>query len=167
MYAHLAHCNALGLMTFHRKSKRESTTREPAKQKPAKRESAKRESAKQEPEQVSVLAHYPLARQRRGRIYGYKIPAEFLLEYSKNNNLFRPDDDYTSQFDAICEILYKCRINNFNTCRVAGVKLPVYCLCIGHDKTLKGLHMATPRKIERVKRVLGTTEDPEWLIPVN
>lgn len=115
--------------------------------------------------QVSVLASYPLASRQRPRIYGYKISKEFLVEFAKAHDLYQPDNIPESQYEALRKILHDCRIKSFNTCRERGVRGSPICLCIGHNSTQRGLDMATPEKIERVKRVLGVTEDPIWLIP--
>lgn len=112
-----------------------------------------------------MLASHPLASRHRAKIYGYKISDDFLLEFAKTHDLYNPDDPSEYQYEALRKILYDCKIRNFNTCREPGAVVPPICLCIGHNSTQKGLDMATPEKIERVKRVLGVTEDPVWLIP--
>jgi len=36
------------------------------------------------------------------------------------------------------------------------------CFAVGHNKTQEGLDSITPERIERLKKVLGTSEEPRW-----
>jgi hypothetical protein len=106
-------------------------------------------------------------RRRAIRLLGYGVTMEWLLEYGvrHDHGLGTEENPHCAQSRAVEHICCEANID-----RVRSVKCPEYhtghllCFAIAHNKSKEGMALATPEKIEKLKRAVGTTEPPKWYL---
>jgi hypothetical protein len=88
---------------------------------------------------------------------------ESLVQYSVRHKIGSAEHDLDAQHRAIQRILKKADLHEFHgVISPEDDTLDLVCFAIEHNKMREGLAMATPERIERLKRVMKQAGPPQW-----
>lgn len=83
-----------------------------------------------------------------------------MVDFAKKKDLFTPGNRVDTNARVFLHILSEVGLGNRCVVNVQDSLLP--CIVIAHNQTQEGRDLATPERIEEVKRVLEIDEDPIW-----
>lgn len=96
----------------------------------------------------------------RTQIYGYVLTEEWIRDFAERKNLSTPDNLLDTTSNVVMKILRETRIRKPYI--VKWEDDCALCIAIAHNQTPEGIQLATPEKIERVKRAMELDEEPSW-----
>lgn len=106
----------------------------------------------------SGLAKKP--RLARTQLYGYVLTKDWIQDFAARKQITKPNDVLNTTSRVVFAILRDTHFRRAYTVKWEdGIAL---CIAIAHNKSADGLKLATPERIERVKRVLEIDEEPSW-----
>lgn len=100
-------------------------------------------------------------RRVRTQLYGYVLTPDWINEFAARKQVGTPGHYLDTSSSVVSYILNETRFR-----RAYAVKWKdsiALCIAIAHNKSAEGLKLATPERIERVKRVMEVDEEPSWL----
>jgi len=105
---------------------------------------------------------------RRTQYFGYGVSREWLEEYGLKHT-FIPEGPNThvstnAVFNALEKITRDARLGTWHHVRADEHDFvrSLTCFAVGHNKSQEGKDKITPERIQRLKEVLGITEEPRW-----
>jgi hypothetical protein len=100
-------------------------------------------------------------RRVRTQLYGYVLTPDWIKICSEKENRHAGAYYLDTSSSVVFYILRETRFR-----RAYAVKWKdsiALCIAIAHNKSAEGLKLATPERMERVKRVMEVDEEPFWL----
>ena len=99
-------------------------------------------------------------RRVRTKLYGYVLTPDWITDFAARKHIGMPEY-YVDTSSSV--VLYILRETCFRRAYAVKWKDSVaLCIAIAHNKSAEGLKLATPKRIEMVKRVLEVDEEPSW-----
>jgi len=99
-------------------------------------------------------------RRVRTKLYGYVLTPDWISDFAARKHIGTPGY-YVDTSSSV--VLYILRETCFRRAYAVKWKDSVaLCIAIAHNRSAEGLKLATPERIEMVKRVLEVDEEPSW-----
>ncbi|TDL29057.1 hypothetical protein BD410DRAFT_779340 [Rickenella mellea] len=105
----------------------------------------------------------PKLKRPKPKVYGYALKDAWITSYAARHNLCPPGSGYDPAERVLLKIMGDTRIGDFCTVKCRnGARDTGLCLRLCDNWSRCGMCCATREKIETVKRVLETGEEPKW-----
>ena len=100
----------------------------------------------------------------RTQVYGYVLTPDWIKEFAERKKI----GTRANYPDTSSSVLFYI-LNEASLRRGYPVKWKdtiAVCIAVANNRSAEGLKLATPERIERLKRVMEVDEEPSWLVVV-
>jgi hypothetical protein len=108
------------------------------------------------------------ARAERTQYYGYAVSRDWLKEYGLKHSHIEigPNTNVSTNavYNALKKITLEARLGKWTHVKKDehDTHRSLTCFAVGHNRSQEGREMITQERIDRLKEVIGTSEEPRW-----
>ena len=98
------------------------------------------------------------------QLYGYVLTPDWIKEFAARKKIGMRRHYLDTSSSVVSHILNEACLRRPYVVKWKGSV--AVCIAVAHNKSAEGLKLATPERIEKLKRIMEVDEEPSWLIAV-